>query len=281
MHQARVKQNVKTDTSSLGYWTHKAHETFNKKGNWLRFIRKAGTQKWKYHLRCLTHQHTFPSTPKLCSPSRPSLRPGGSALCLQAKAKSLPGNPAQQPVGIIRDGWHLASMARCGPQRWPQSQPAVTATLLLQQISNRACTLPDIFSSQTHPPLPFLRFTVTQRKMSKSRATGHLIISALVLSKHPIATCLVAFTLTRYYRTHFMALTSSCDTLSVETIIKVNEKHQNAPIVNPIYHAAWSHFTTGVGLTGIKGGSGRRSQWVMQGRAWPISMWHAKSSKSH
>lgn len=67
----------------------------------------------------------------------------------------------------------------------------------------------------------------------------------------------------------------------VETIIKVNEKHQNAPIVNPIYHAAWSHFTTGVGLTGIKGGRGRRSQWVMQGRAWPISMWHAKSSKSH
>lgn len=119
--------------------------------NWLRFIRRAGTQKWKYHLRCLTHQHTFPSTPKLCSPSRPSLRPGGSALCLQAKAKSLPGNPAQQPVGIIRDGWHLASMARCGPQRWPQSQPTVTATLLLQQISNRACTLPDIFSSQTHP----------------------------------------------------------------------------------------------------------------------------------
>lgn len=31
MHQARVKQNVKTDTSSLGYWTHEAHETFNKK----------------------------------------------------------------------------------------------------------------------------------------------------------------------------------------------------------------------------------------------------------
>lgn len=87
-------------------------------------------------------------------------------------------------------------------------------------------------------PLPFLHFTVTQRKMSKSRATGYLIISALVLSKHPIAACLVAFTLTRYYRTHFMALTSSCDTLSVETIIKVNEKHQNAPIVNPIYHAA-------------------------------------------
>lgn len=159
------------------------------KRNRQKFLRKMGThtiaktmRQWKNYLKCLTH-NIHPHTPKQSSPPRPRQRPGGSALCLQAKAKRLPGNPAQQPVGIIRVGWHLASR---GPQRWPWSQPTMTTALLLQQISNVFLSLCHTYTLQ----LTFFRNTQPKAdrywQMPKINTTDSVIILSNGLCKWSI-----------------------------------------------------------------------------------------------
>lgn len=96
-------------------------------------------------------QTVLSHTPELLSPSKPWQRPGGPALCLQAKAKRLPGNPAQRPVGIITVGWHLANVA-C------HSQQKVTTVETHYDRSSSAAT--DIKQGEH----TFKRIPVSQKK---------------------------------------------------------------------------------------------------------------------
>lgn len=86
-HKIRLKRNRVWFLTNM--CTNRVAKTLGKKKK----------KKKSNYFKCLTH--------KPSSPSRPWLRPGASALCLQSQTKSLPGNPALQLVGIMGVVWHL------------------------------------------------------------------------------------------------------------------------------------------------------------------------------
>lgn len=149
-----------------------------------------------------------------------------------------------------------------------------TAALLLEQILSRVHTRASVFYA---PQTPFLTNFPNKLHMSKISTRTSIVICLCVLCKRSVNSCKLFWNLIKNTIDYVKYWWHTKKALLWRWI-----KMPCIDYEKPISHAPWSLFATWGGLTGKKEHiRQRKSQWVMRGRAWPISMWHAKSSKSH